>query len=80
MYDNTQNAQIYPCRGRGGGYFVKRPELKASRKVKEIWERENRYRRWRRAAEFYEIMIKEEKDTMGVVITITKVYSLDSIQ
>ena len=37
----------------------------ASRKVRDIFQKEDRYRKWRKAAELDEQMTREEKSNMG---------------
>ena len=60
-------------RGRGGGrgagrggFYIERPAAETSRKVKEIFQREERYRRWRQAEELSMKMTREESEIMGV--------------
>ena len=60
-------------RGRGGGrgagrggFYIERPKAETSRKVKEIFQREERYRKWRQAEELSMKMTREESEIMGV--------------
>ena len=60
-------------RGRGGGrgagrggFYIERPAAETSRKVKEIFQREERSRRWRQAEELSMKMTREESEIMGV--------------